>query len=114
MIVCIMAHSVCRALACIICMNEELPLQPNPSTLTQRTLMPILRVAFTPLPLHSNARRGNTAVLAAAISAVALALTACGKPEEAPAAGAQQAPQVEVGVVTATPGDVGLLTELPG
>jgi membrane fusion protein (multidrug efflux system) len=76
--------------------------------------MPILRVAFTPLPLHSNARRGNTAVLAAAISAVALALTACGKPEEAPAAGAQQAPQVEVGVVTATPGDVGLLTELPG
>lgn len=76
--------------------------------------MPILRVAFTPLPPHSNARRGNTAVLAAAISAVALALTACGKPEEAPAAGAQQAPQVEVGVVTATPGDVGLLTELPG
>jgi membrane fusion protein (multidrug efflux system) len=76
--------------------------------------MPILRVAFTPLPLHSNARRGNTPVLAAAISAVALALTACGKPEEAPAAGAQQAPQVEVGVVTATPGDVGLLTELPG
>jgi membrane fusion protein (multidrug efflux system) len=76
--------------------------------------MPILRVAFTPLPPHSNARRGNTAVLAAAVSAVALALTACGKPEEAPAAGAQQAPQVEVGVVTATPGDVGLLTELPG
>ena len=76
--------------------------------------MHILRGAFTLLPFHSNAWRGSTAVLAAAVSTVALTLTACGKPEEAPAAGGQQAPQVEVGVVTATPGDVGLLTELPG
>ena len=56
------------------------------------------------------------ATLALAITA-ALALTACGdKPgkDQPAAAAAQQAPQVEVGVVVATPGDVGLVTELPG
>ena len=56
------------------------------------------------------------ASLALAISA-ALTLAACGdKPAEGqpPAAAAGQAPKVEVGVVVATPGDVGLVTELPG
>jgi len=56
------------------------------------------------------------ACLTLAISA-ALALAACGdKPADGqpPAAAAGQAPQVQVGVVVATPGDVGLVTELPG
>lgn len=49
--------------------------------------------------------------------ACALALTACGKDNATSSpAGAQGggAPQVPVGVVTATPGEVGLITELPG
>ena len=47
--------------------------------------------------------------------ACALALTACGK-EDAPASAAPGAgaPQIPVGVVKATPGDVGVVTELPG
>lgn len=52
------------------------------------------------------------ASLALAVSA-ALMLAACGdKPAAAP--GAAKAPTVEVGVVVATPTDVGLVTELPG
>ena len=52
---------------------------------------------------------------AAAATAVLLALTACGK-GAAPGAGAGGAapPPPEVGVVTATPTNVGLITELPG
>lgn len=48
--------------------------------------------------------------------ACAIALTACGKEDAKPTQGAAQggAPQVPVGVVTATPGEVGLVTELPG
>ena len=55
------------------------------------------------------------ACLTLAISA-ALTLAACGdKPAEGkPPAAAGPAPQVQVGVVVATPGDVGLVTELPG
>jgi membrane fusion protein (multidrug efflux system) len=56
------------------------------------------------------------AAVAAAVAAV-LALAACGK-SEAPAAAAQGGggapPPPEVGVVVATPTDVGLVTELPG
>lgn len=74
--------------------------------------MPNLRVVFTSPPLPSTTRHRHMAVLAAVISAVVLA--GCGKADAPPAAGAPQAPQVEVGVVTATPGDVGLVTELPG
>ncbi|WP_315125061.1 efflux RND transporter periplasmic adaptor subunit [Comamonas antarctica] len=65
---------------------------------------------------HPPRRLYRHASLALAITA-ALALAACGdKPAEgqAPAAAAGQAPQVQVGVVVATPGDVGLVTELPG
>lgn len=65
---------------------------------------------------HPPRRLYRHASLALAITA-ALTLAACGdKPAEgqAPAAAAGQAPQVQVGVVVATPGDVGLLTELPG
>lgn len=52
----------------------------------------------------------------AAISAVVILLAACGKADGPPAAvdGGGQMPSVEVGVVVATPGDVGLITELPG
>jgi membrane fusion protein (multidrug efflux system) len=47
----------------------------------------------------------------------ALALSACGKSDEAAKAGApvnKAPPPAQVGVVTVTPGDVGLVTELPG
>lgn len=47
----------------------------------------------------------------------ALALTACGKDNENPAASAKEAgvaPQIPVGVVTATLAEIGVVTELPG
>ncbi|MDL9999949.1 efflux RND transporter periplasmic adaptor subunit [Variovorax sp. J22P240] len=50
---------------------------------------------------------------AAAATAVLLALTACGK-GAAPGAGGAAPPPPEVGVVVATPTNVGLITELPG
>ena len=58
------------------------------------------------------------AVVAAVATAALLALAACGK-SEAPAAGGApggggKPPPPEVGVVVATPGNVGLVTELPG
>lgn len=54
------------------------------------------------------------AVSLVALTATTLFLASCGKTDgQAPAAGPQM-PIVEVGVVTATPGDVGLITELPG
>jgi membrane fusion protein (multidrug efflux system) len=45
---------------------------------------------------------------------VVLLLAACGKSEAPPAAAGGGMPPPEVGVVVATPGDVGLVTELPG
>ncbi len=45
---------------------------------------------------------------------VALLLSACGKGDKAPAAPGGGMPAPQVGVVTVQPGDVGLLTELPG
>ena len=51
-----------------------------------------------------------------ALSALGLAalLAGCGKNNTAPAGPAGGMPLAEVGVVTVTPGDVGLITELPG
>ena len=71
--------------------------------------MPDLHDVSRPFPFPARLAAG-----ALALSAL-LALTACGK-GEAPAAGAggPQMPAPEVGVVVATPGDVGLLVELPG
>ena len=46
------------------------------------------------------------------VLALAVVLSACGKTEAPAAAGAMPAP--EVGVITVVPGDVGLVTELPG
>ncbi|ASI69425.1 efflux transporter periplasmic adaptor subunit [Diaphorobacter nitroreducens] len=57
-------------------------------------------------------RTSVPAALAVALAA-ALALGACGQKSDAPTAGASpRAP--EVGVVTVQPGDIGLVTELPG
>jgi len=72
--------------------------------------MPVLHVSRHRLfsPRHA---------AAAAAMAATLVLAACGK-SEAPAAaaggGGKAPPPPEVGVVVATPGDVGLVTELPG
>lgn len=74
--------------------------------------MPSLHVFAPPLPRAARARvRGAAALLAGC-----LLLAACGK-KEAPAgahAGGGAPPPPEVGVVVATPGTVGLVTELPG
>jgi membrane fusion protein (multidrug efflux system) len=72
------------------------------------------RVAFITPPFHPAPKQGKMTVLAASAFAAILLLASCGKTDGQPAAGAQQAPPVEVGVVSATPGDVGLVTELPG
>lgn len=72
---------------------------PRLNNATARAIRPFQR---TPVP----------AALAVAL-ATALALGACGQKSDAPAAGASpRAP--EVGVVTVQPGDIGLVTELPG
>ena len=66
-------------------------------------------------PVPGRAVRNSSMLLPVAVAA-ALALGACGKKEQAPAAPAaasQQRPP-EVGVVTVQPGAIGLVTELPG
>ncbi len=75
--------------------------------------MPALHVS------HPSSTLWRTVAAAAAVAAM-LSLAACGK-GNAPAAGAGGAPGAggkppppEVGVVIATPGNVGLITELPG
>ncbi|HEY2254138.1 MAG TPA: efflux RND transporter periplasmic adaptor subunit [Variovorax sp.] len=50
----------------------------------------------------------------AAASVMLLALGACGKNDAAPGAGGGAPPAPEVGVIVATPTNVGLVTELPG
>ena len=71
--------------------------------------MPTLRGA--PISLPTGFARHQPLVLVAVLS---LFLAGCGK-GNAPAAGAGAAPPPpQVGVVTVTPGDVGLVTELPG
>jgi len=73
--------------------------------------MPTPSVAPSFLPIRFG--RQQSLVLAAVL---ALFLAGCGKgtaPAAAPGAGAAR-PAPQVGVVTVTPGDVGLVTELPG
>jgi membrane fusion protein (multidrug efflux system) len=77
--------------------------------------MPKLRDASTPTPSHNPHHRKALSLLA--LTALSAALVACGETEAPAAAGGgakQSMPMVEVGVVTATPGEVGLVTELPG
>ena len=70
--------------------------------------MPTLHVS-RPSLLSPRLAAGAIAVL------TVLALTACGKKDAPPAAAGGGAPPAPtVGVVVATPGDVGLVTELPG
>ena len=68
-------------------------------------LMPRLATSFSRHPLRS-----RQSLLAVAVLAVFL--TGCGKGEQAPAPAAP--PPAQVGVVTVTQGNVGLVTELPG
>ena len=66
------------------------------------------------IPLFHTSRSHRTVSLVAA-GALATLLAACGKADDkAAGGGAPQMPAPEVGVVTATVGDVGLITELPG
>ncbi len=76
--------------------------------------MPTLRDASGNKSLRTPFGSGTWALATLSV-AVALLVSGCGKGAE-PAAptSAQKMPAVEVGVVTATPGDVGLVTELPG
>jgi len=67
--------------------------------------------------LHDVSRPFPTRLAAGVLTlAIAVLLSACGKGEAPAAAGAggPKMPAPEVGVVVATPGDVGLLVELPG
>ena len=67
---------------------------------------PVVASALSPARVRLGVAAGGLSVV--------LLLAACGK-SEAPAAGAGGGmPPPEVGVVVATPGDVGLVTELPG
>lgn len=68
------------------------------------------------MPAHTPPSFARKRLLLALSLGTALGLSACGggQEEKAPPAAAQQAPQVPVGVVVATPNDIGILTELPG
>ena len=74
--------------------------------------MPTLHDASVAAP--NSARASRRMVSLVAISAMAIGLAACSKPDEKKQAEAPKMPPVEVGVVIATPGDIGLITELPG
>ncbi|MDZ4103343.1 MAG: efflux RND transporter periplasmic adaptor subunit [Hydrogenophaga sp.] len=69
---------------------------------------PVSRTRFVSIP-------PNHLLRGLSVLALAVALSACGK-SEAPAAAAAGGgmPAPEVGVITVAPGDVGLVTELPG
>jgi membrane fusion protein, multidrug efflux system len=72
--------------------------------------MPTSRVVHS--QLSSQAMRRPPLLLA--IAALSLLLAACGKSGNTPPGAGAAPPPPQVGVVTVTPGDVGLLTELPG
>ena len=74
--------------------------------------MPTLHDASVAAPTSARASRRMVSLVA--ISAMAIGLAACSKPDEQKQAEAPKMPPVEVGVVIATPGDIGLITELPG
>jgi membrane fusion protein, multidrug efflux system len=72
--------------------------------------MPTSRVVHSDLSLQTM----RCPPLLLAIAALSVLLAACGKSGSAPPGAAAAPPQAQVGVVTVTPGDVGLVTELPG
>ena len=67
---------------------------------------PVVASALSPARVRLGAAAGGLSVV--------LLLAACGKSEAPPAAAGGGMPPPEVGVVVATPGNVGLVTELPG
>ncbi|ART58300.1 efflux transporter periplasmic adaptor subunit [Acidovorax carolinensis] len=67
---------------------------------------PVVASASSPALMRLGVAAGGLSVL--------LLLAACGKSDAPPAAAGGGMPAPEVGVVVATPGDVGLVTELPG
>jgi len=67
---------------------------------------PVSRARFVSMP-------PNHLLRGLSVLALAVVLSACGKPA-APAAAGGGMPAPEVGVITVAPGDVGLMTELPG
>ena len=67
---------------------------------------PVVVSALSPARVRLGVAAGGLSVV--------LLLAACGKSEAPPAAAGGGMPPPEVGVVVATPGDVGLVTELPG
>lgn len=73
--------------------------------------MPSTRSNVSAAPSPYSSLRLTTVALAVT---AAMAMAACGKKPEEKAAAQQQMPAVPVGVVVATPADVGLVTELPG
>lgn len=74
--------------------------------------MPRLNNNKNARPVRRFARRPAVALSIAL--AAALALPACGKKDAAPAGAGGPPPAPQVGVVTVQPGDIGLVTELPG
>ena len=78
--------------------------------------MSALRDAPSDISSHPLSPRMTRSTLscAAAVLASALLLAACGAKNDAPPAGGGTPPPPEVGVVTVTPGSVGLVNELPG
>lgn len=68
---------------------------------------PVSRTRFAPFP-PNHLMRGLS------VLTLAVVLSACGKSEAPAAAPAGGRPAPEVGVITVAPGDVGLVTELPG
>ena len=67
---------------------------------------PVVASALSPARVRLGVAAGGLSVV--------LLLAACGKSEAPPAAAGGGMPPPEVGVVVATPGNVGLVTELPG
>ncbi|KRB99822.1 RND transporter [Hydrogenophaga sp. Root209] len=68
---------------------------------------PVSRTRFAPL-------QPNHLLRGLSVLALAVVLSACDKPAAPAAAAGAGMPAPEVGVVTVAPGDVGLVTELPG
>jgi membrane fusion protein (multidrug efflux system) len=67
------------------------------------------------LPMQQQPYRRSSLFLLSAICALVLAACGGGKSDAPAASGAApKMPPVQVGVIVATPGDVGLVTELPG
>lgn len=73
--------------------------------------MPAL-IAIKPAPAHS--RLPSPSALTLTSLGLSLLLTACGPSSAPTGAGPGGMPPAEVGVLTVTPGDIGLVSELPG